>query len=55
MAGKDADEYTIQEIVEIGEARHQSLFKLFRKQLLNNEYLIEIQELNQIFNSLSAK
>lgn len=55
VAGKDADEYTIQEIVEIGTARHQYLFDLFKKKLLNNEYRINKKELNQIFDSLTKK
>jgi len=55
VAGKDADDYTINEIVEIGDSRHQHLFKLFQNKLLNNEYLINELELNQIFDSLSEK
>jgi hypothetical protein len=55
VAGRSADEYTIQELVEIGEDRHRYLFEKFEKKLLNNEYLINEMELDQILNSLSRK
>jgi len=55
VAGKDADEYTLEEIANIGEKRHENLFESFRKKLMNNEYSLNNNELSQIFDSLSQK
>jgi|TARA_Y100000310_G_C20680319_1_gene815531 hypothetical protein len=55
VAGRDADEYSLEEIVKIGEKRHSNLFESFRRKLLNNEFKLTTNDLNQITNSLSIK
>jgi len=55
VAGKDADEYSLEEIVEIGKKRHEQLFNSLEKDLKKNKYSINGSELNKIFNLLERK
>ena len=52
VAGKDADKYSLEEIVEIGKKRHDKLFSTLQKDFKNNKYSISGSELNKIFNSV---
>ncbi len=53
--GKDADEYSIEEIAEIGIQRHKFLFNSWREDLLNNRIMLNKQQVIDICSSLSPK
>jgi hypothetical protein len=46
VGGKDADEYSLQEIAELGGRRHHSLFKALETKYKNGEYNLGANELN---------
>jgi hypothetical protein len=46
IAGKDADEYSLEEMALIGEKRHYILFKELEKRYINGEFDLTIKELN---------
>lgn len=51
IAGKDANEYTLEEIAKIGEGRHLLLFKILEKKYKNGDYDITAQELESILDT----
>ena len=48
VAGKDADEYTLGELSELGDKRHQMYFSTIEEKFLKNNYNISVAELNSI-------
>lgn len=48
IAGKDADEYSLIEISELGEKRHHILFKALEERYMNGEFNVSMAELVSI-------
>ncbi len=51
VAGKDADEYSLEDMAKIGEGRHVLLFKILEQKYKNGDYDITMQELESIFDT----
>lgn len=49
IAGKDADQYTLQELAHLGEKRHNILFKAIEPRFKNGEFDFTKQELSKLF------
>ena len=48
IAGKDADEYSLNEIAEIGERRHLKLYKKIEQQFISNQLSLTSTELEKL-------